>query len=209
MESHKTKILLADDHAVVRSGTRLIIDNEADMMVAGEASDGEQCLRLARSAHFDLALLDINMPRLNGIRTGQQLKQLQPTMRVLVLTGFNTESYLQAAQDNGLDGFLPKERSSLELLTTIRMLMMGQRIFLKSAEYNANRPDPRDRPTERERCIIRLVAEGYSNRDVATQLTLAERTVEYHLGNLYRKMLVSSRAEAVRKASEAGWLVEI
>ncbi len=209
MENRKTKILLADDHAVVRSGTRLIIDNEPDMVVAGEASDGEQALRLAQAMQFDLALLDINMPRLNGIRAGQQLKQIQPDIRVLVLTGFNNDSYLQASQSTGLDGYLVKERSSIELLSTIRMLMMGQQVFLKQAENSSQYSNLLTRPTQREKSIIRLISEGLSNREVSQQLGITERTVEYHLSNLYSKMLVSSRAEAVKKASDAGWLVEV
>jgi DNA-binding NarL/FixJ family response regulator len=209
MNEKKIKILLADDHAVVRGGTKLIIENEADMTVAGEASDGEQALRLARAMKFDLALLDVNMPNLNGIRTAQQLKQLQPDCRVLILTGFTNESYIQASQEHGVDGFLLKERSALELITTIRMLTMGHQVFPKASLSSYGLSSTLGRPTGRELEIIRLVAEGLSNKEIAQQLSITERTVEYHLGNLYGKMMVSSRAEAVKKAVDAGWLLDI
>ena len=209
MNEKKIKILLADDHAVVRGGTKLIIENETDMTVAGEASDGEQALRLARAMKFDLALLDVNMPNLNGIRTAQQLKQLQPDCRVLILTGFTNESYIQASQENGVDGFLLKERSALELITTIRMLTMGHQVFPKASLSGYGLASTLGRPTGRELEIIRLVAQGLSNKEIAQQLSITERTVEYHLGNLYGKMMVSSRAEAVKKAVDAGWLLDI
>lgn len=209
MSEKKIKILLADDHAVVRGGTKLIIENEADMTVAGEASDGEQALRLARAMQFDLALLDVNMPQLNGIRTAQQLKELQPNCRVLILTGFTNESYIQASQENGVDGFLLKERSALELITTIRMLTMGHQVFPKASLSSFGLSSTLARPTGREIEIIRLVAQGFSNKEIAQQLSITERTVEYHLGNLYSKMMVSSRAEAVKKAVDAGWLLDI
>jgi DNA-binding NarL/FixJ family response regulator len=202
----KIKVLLADDHAVVRGGTKLIIENEADMIVVGEAKDGEELLQQAQLIPYDVAIVDVNMPRLNGIKAAQQLKQLNPAARVLIMTGYNNESYVQICQDNAIDGFLLKERSPLELVTTIRMLAMGHQVFPKQDKSHSHNLT---RLTERERHIIRLVSEGSSNKEIAHQLNITERTVEYHLGNLYGKLEVSTRAEAVKKTIDMGLLVDL
>lgn len=200
----KFRIILADDHAVVRGGTKLIINNEPDMQVVGEAGDGEELLQMIAHLDFDIALVDINMPRLNGIKAGQQIKQIKPTAKVLMLTGYNNESYVQSSIDSGIDGFLLKDRSISELLTGIRMVGMGNQVFPKLTSWVGHNT----RPTERDLKIIKLVAEGLSNKEIARKLHITERTVEYHLGNLYNKLLVSSRVEAVKKANDLGWLLD-
>ncbi len=207
MSGEKIKVLLADDHSVVRGGTKLIINNEADMVVVGEASNGEELLKLAQtSGPCDVAIVDVNMPRLNGIQAAQKLKEIQPAIKVLIMTGYNNEGYVQASQESGVDGFLLKERSPLELITTIRMLAMGHQVFPRPEKSG---PNSYSKLTERELRIIYLVSEGMTNKEISNRLNITERTVEYHLSNLYGKLLVSSRTEAVKKVIDLGWLINL
>ena len=202
----RIRVLLADDHVVVRKGTRLIIESEPDMRVVGEVGDGDEMLRLVDQIGFDVALVDVSMPRMNGLSAAKLLKQRHPQCRVLILTGYTNPIYITSARENGIDGFMLKERSPLELLTAIRMLMLGHQIFppqrYGAAGQTANL-------TEREQEIIKLVAAGLSNKAIAAKLFITERTVEYHLSNLYGKLGAVSRAEAVKRASDLGLLLDI
>jgi DNA-binding NarL/FixJ family response regulator len=207
-DSERLKILLADDHPVVRRGTRLIIDNEEDMLVVGEAGDGEELLTLATHLDFDMALVDVNMPKMNGIRAVQQLKKLKPLVHILMLTGFLNVGYIQASQESAVDGYLLKECSPSELITAIRMVIAGHRLF----PQNDDRLTPLvagllSRPTGREMEILRQLSEGLSNKEIAQRLKVTERTVEFHLSNLYSKLGVSNRLEAIKKGEATGWLL--
>ncbi len=205
--NQKIKVLLADDHAIVRGGTRMIIDNEPDMVVVADASNGEELLRLARQIHFDIALIDVNMPDINGLQVARQLKESQPAARILILTGYNNPAYLQASQEIGVDGFMLKDCSPMQFVTSIRMLMMGHQVFPKINTDNI--PSNLVRPSRRELEIVRLAASGCGNKEIAQRLSITERTVEYHLSNLYSKLAVNGRAEAVKNLYERGWLADI
>lgn len=206
--NQKIKVLLAEDHAIVRGGTRMIIDNEPDMSVVADVANGEELLRVAQQINFDVALVDINMPGTNGLQVSRKLRELQPAARILILTGYNNPVYIQASQELGLDGFLLKDCSTLQLVTSIRMLMMGHQVFLKVAREGSLIPNL-IRPSRRELEIVRLVAGGLGNKAIAQRLSITERTVEYHLSNLYSKLSVNGRAEAVKKLYELGWLADI
>jgi two-component system, NarL family, response regulator LiaR len=206
--TQKIKILLADDHHVVRGGTRMIIDNEPDMSVVADVANGEELLRVARQLHFDIALVDVNMPGANGLQIARQLRELYPQARILILTGYNNPAYIQASQELELDGFLLKDCSPLQLITSIRMLMMGHQVFPKVGRESGLQPNL-TRPSRRELEIIKLAAGGCGNKEIAQKLCITERTVEYHLSNLYSKLAVGGRAEAVKKLYELGWLADI
>jgi DNA-binding NarL/FixJ family response regulator len=206
--NQKIKVLLAEDHAIVRGGTRMIIDNEPDMSVVADVANGEELLRVAQQINFDVALVDINMPGQNGLQVSRKLREIQPAARILILTGYNNPVYIQASQELGLDGFLLKDCSTLQLVTSIRMLMMGHQVFLKVAREGSLIPNL-IRPSRRELEIVRLVAGGFGNKAIAQRLSITERTVEYHLSNLYSKLSVNGRAEAVKKLYELGWLADI
>jgi DNA-binding NarL/FixJ family response regulator len=206
-DSEKQKILLADDHPVVRSGTRLIIDNEVDMLVVGEAGDGEELLALTSRLNFDMALIDVNMPKINGIRAAQQLKKLRPSVHIIMLSGFLNDGYIQASQESDVDGYLLKECSPSELITAIRMVIAGHRLFPQKEGKLDLVSSSLTRPTGRELEILRQLSEGLSNKEIAQRLRVTERTVEFHLSNLYSKLGVSSRIEAIKKGEATGWLL--
>jgi DNA-binding NarL/FixJ family response regulator len=204
----KAKILLADDHTLLRETIRLLIDNEPDMYVVGDVTNGEDLIGLATQIRFDLALVDINMPGINGLKAAKELKRLSPSVHILIWSGFDNPAYMQTSQEIGVDGFLFKDCSSQELITTIRLLLKGHQIFPRR-QTATNMLGSAHRPTNREVEVMRLVAEGLSNKEIAISLDLSKRTVEYHLNHLYSKLGVMKRGEAVRKIIELGWLIEV
>lgn len=213
----KIRILLADDHVVLREGTRELLEREEDMEVVAEAGDGEEAVRLAGRQRPDVAIMDISMPRLNGIEATRQIKAINPATAVLVLTAYDDDQYIFALLEAGAAGYLLKDVHAQELVRAVRAVHSGESVlhpavarkvinrFARPAEKREEEKEA-CQLTERELEILKLAAKGMSNREIAHALFLSIRTVQAHLTNIFNKMGVGSRTEAVIKGLREGWL---
>jgi len=207
-------VLLAEDHAVVREATAEVIDHQSDMHVVGQVGTGSAAVRLARQLRPDVVVMDIAMPRLNGLEATQRIAAEAPACRVLVLTAREEEQYVINLLKAGATGYLPKTVDLGELLNAIRAVARGDSVlppdvasvvvrYLAGEERIEEVSPPL---TERELEVLALVAGGFINRDIAQQLCISVRTVEAHLTHIYNKLGVCSRTEAVVRAMQQGWL---
>jgi DNA-binding NarL/FixJ family response regulator len=212
----KIRILIADDHAVVREGTRQILEHEADLEVVAEACDGEETVSLATKLKPDIAIVDIAMPKLDGIEATRQIKELCPTVAVLILTAYDDDQFVFSLLEAGAAGYLLKSIRGRELVDAIRAVYAGESVLHPSiARKVLNRFVPSDKTreeqlqqelSEREMEVLRLATRGFSNKDIADELSLSARTVQGHLGHIFNKLNVSSRTEAVVCALKKGWV---
>jgi DNA-binding NarL/FixJ family response regulator len=214
---NKIKVLIADDHALFREGTRSLIEQEKDMEVVGEASDGAEAVKLVKQLHPHVVLMDIAMPRVNGIEATRQIKSDYPSIAILILTAYENDQYIVALLEAGAAGYLLKNVSGADLVNAIRAVHAGEAVLHPTiAQKVFSRLGFNSRQTratveeaglsEREMEILKLAARGMSNQDIASQLYLSRRTVQAHMGNIFRKMDVGSRTEAVLQALHKGWL---
>lgn len=212
------RVLLADDHAVLRSGLRLLIERQPGVEVVGEAGDGNEALAKAKALQPDLVLLDINMPGLDGLAALPKLRLESPNTRVLMLTMHDDVSYLQEALRAGASGYVLKRAVDNELLMAIQAVMRGE-TYVHSAMTQKllqtmdgekspvkNEPDPWDALSERERDVLRLVALGYTNQEVAEELFLSVKTVETYRARGMEKLGLQTRAQLVKAALKRGLL---
>lgn len=211
---NKLRILLADDHMVVREGLKALIDEQPDMEVVGEAADGEAACRMVGETHPNLVIMDVAMPVLNGLEATERLKHDHPEVKVLVLSVHDDVSYLRRLLAAGASGYLLKQTLADALIQAIRMVAAGG-VYLEPvlAEYVVGRharglaaPPLGDELSEREIEVVQLIAQGYSNKDVATQLGLSVKTVETYRTRACEKLGLSTRAALVRYALVRGWL---
>ena len=214
----KIRILIADDHAVVREGTRRILEQEPDMEVVGEAGDGEETVNLATSLKPDVAIVDVSMPKMDGIEATRRIKAACPSINVLILSAYDDDQFIFSLLEAGAAGYLLKSIRSRELLDAIRAVYSGESVLHPSiARKVLNRfVSTSDRPTEskeplgvlsdREMEVLKLAAKGFSNQDIAEKLCLSIRTVQGHLGHIFNKLQVGSRTEAVVRALKEGWV---
>lgn len=212
-----TRILLADDHTLVRRGVRLILDGEPDMRVVAEAGDGAEAVRAAREHEIDLAVLDIAMPRLTGLQAARELAAQAPGMRILMLTMYDNEQYLFQALKAGASGYVLKSVADRDLVAACRAAVRGEpflypgavtaliRNFLDRASRGEETPDTL--VTAREEEILKLVAEGHSSKEIADMLVISVKTVQRHRANLLAKLGLRDRLALTRYAIRAG-LVE-
>jgi two-component system response regulator NreC len=209
------RILIVDDHGVLRAGLRSLLNAEPDLQVVGEAADGRTGLRLAAELSPDLVLMDISMPGMSGIQVTRQLKETLPGTRVLILTLHEDESLLREAIRAGASGYILKQAVEAELISAIRAVGRGDlyihpamtRALLKDVSpLLASEENPTEPLSPRELEVLRLVAQGHTNRQVAEKLHLSVRTVESHRANLMNKLGLSSPAQLVRYAIEHGLL---
>ncbi len=215
-QMNKIKVIIADDHVLFREGTRNLIEQERDMEVVGEANDGAEAVELVAKLRPHVALMDIAMPRVNGIEATRQIKTSQPSTAVLILTAYDNDQYIMALLEAGAAGYLLKNVSGKNLVNAIRAVHAGeavlhpaiaQKVFSRfGAGRELSEPAQLAELSEREMEILRLAAKGMSNQDIAGKLFLSRRTVQAHLGNIFRKMDVGSRTEAVLQALRKGWL---
>ena len=205
------RILIADDHAVVRSGLRALLQADAELEVVGEANDGTEVLRLAEDLHPDMVLLDITMPPEDGIKTARRLKEKQPELIVLFLTMHEDESLLHEALRAGAAGYVIKRAEESEIIQAIHVASRGDiyvhpamtRALLQQPITTEHRRGSRgDAPTRRELEVLRPLAKGNTNRQIAELLGLSIRTVENHRANLMGKLGLASRVELVNYAEE-------
>ncbi|MFA5309092.1 MAG: response regulator transcription factor [Dehalococcoidales bacterium] len=213
----KIKILIADDHAVVRDGTRQILEHEADMDVVAEAADGAEAIKLAGSSRPDVAIIDIAMPGIDGVEATRQIKKLYPAIAVLILSAYDDDQFVFSLLEAGAAGYLLKSVRGRELIEAVRQVHAGESVLHPSiARKVLNRfvPAP-GKPvgqkqaevlSDREIEVLRLATRGLSNQDIADELCLSLRTVQAHLGHIFNKLQVSSRTEAVVRALKEGWV---
>jgi NarL family two-component system response regulator LiaR len=212
----KIRVLLAEDHVIVREGTRELVQHEPDMEVVGEAGDGEEAIQLATKLRPDVVIIDIAMPKLNGIEATKQIKELYPATAVLVLTAYDDDQYIFALLEAGAAGYLLKNVRGRELIDAIRAVYAGESVLHPAITRKviesflpAGKPAERriaEPLSEREMEVIKLAGRGMSNKDIAEELSLSVRTVQAHLGNIFNKLGVGSRTEAVLYALKKGWV---
>jgi DNA-binding NarL/FixJ family response regulator len=213
--STETRVLLADDHAVVRRGLRLVLDAEPDLQVVAEAGDGAEAVERALENDVDLAILDVSMPRLTGIQAARQLSRRRPELRLLMLSMHDNEQYFFEALKAGASGYVLKSAADRDLVEACRATMRGES-FLYPAAVTAlirNHLEQHSTPargevlTPRELEIVKLIAEAHSSKDIARMLVISIKTVERHRANILEKLGMSDRVELTRYAIRRG-LVE-
>jgi DNA-binding NarL/FixJ family response regulator len=213
----KTRILLADDHTVVRQGLRFILDSEPDLEVVAEASNGNEAVARALRDDIDLAILDIAMPTMTGLQAARELTKRRPELKMLILSMHDDEGYLYEALKAGTSGYVLKSVADRDLVAAVRAAMRGEPFLYAGAEralvrdyVQAARDGetlPEDPLTPREQQIVKLIAESNTNRQIAELLTISEKTVETHRANILEKLGMRDRVELTRYAIRRG-LVE-
>lgn len=209
------RIMIADDHGLLRAGLRALLSREPNLSVVGEAASGDQALEIACSLRPDILLLGTNMPGMNSLQIIRRLQDQSPQMRVLILTTREDGELLPESLTAGAVGCIVKQATTSELLDAIRIIRQGQiyvhptmmrALFKTSVPGLAKMNEPAEPLTPRERETLRYIAQGYTNRQIADQWTLSIRTVESHRANLISKLNLHGRAELVRYAMEHGYL---
>jgi NarL family two-component system response regulator LiaR len=213
----KIKVLIADDHAFVREGTRRILNQEEDMEVVAEANDGEEAVRLATHHKPNVAIIDISMPKMDGIEATKQIKSLCPEIVVLILSAYDDDQFVFSLLEAGAAGYLLKSVHGQELVDAVRAVYGGESVLHPSIAKKvlskfARTPgkileeQPDELLSKREIEVLKLVTKGLSNKEIADDLCLSIRTVQGHVGNIFNKLKVSSRTEAVVHALKKGWV---
>jgi DNA-binding NarL/FixJ family response regulator len=207
------RVLIVDDHAVVRSGIRLLLDQETDIEPVGEAGSGREAIFEARSLKPDVILMDVVMPDGNGLEVIPALLREQPEMKILVLSMQDDPRYVREAFDAGAKGYVLKEAADVEVVAAVREVARGGRYVhpalgarLIAADVAAARKVEEDPLSDREREVLRLLALGHTNQEIAQQLFISVRTAETHRAHIMQKLRLSSRAELVRYAIAQGLL---
>lgn len=211
------RVLLADDHVLVRQGIRQFLEDEDDIEVVAEANDGAEAIRLIEQHQPDVAVLDIRMPEVTGVEATRRIKVQFPQVRVLILTAYDDDPYVFALLQAGADGYVLKTSSADELVHAVRTVHGGQPalspevaskvIQQMTKRAPAGATDQVESLTERELDVLRLAARGKTNRAIGSDLGISHRTVQGHLASIYGKLGVSSRTEAVTEALKRGWIV--
>jgi len=213
------RVLLADDHAVVRKGIREFLEEDGEVVVVAEAASGAEAVRLTGEHRPAVAVLDVQMPGLNGIEATRQIKAAFPGTRVLILTAYDEDPYVFALLHAGADGYILKNAEPDELARAVKMVASGGKVLAPdiAAKVVARTLERGGKPaaaaaqieplTDRERDVLRLASQGLTNKAIAAALSLSDRTVQGHLASIYGKLAVASRTEAVTKALKLGWLV--
>jgi DNA-binding NarL/FixJ family response regulator len=210
----KTRILLVDDHAVVRRGLRMVLEAQPDLEVVGEAGDGAEALQLGLREDVDLAIIDIAMPRMTGLHAARELHRRRPRLRILMLSMHENERYLYEALKAGAAGYVVKTVADRDLIEAVRAAMRGEKFiypgamtpliedFLRRAHQDL--PVRADPLTPREQEVVKLVAEGHTNKQIAETLVISEKTVERHRANILEKLGMRDRVELTRYAIRHG-----
>jgi DNA-binding NarL/FixJ family response regulator len=206
-ERRAIRILLADDHAVVRRGLRLVLESEPDLCVVAEVGDGAEAVRRAVRDDVDLAVLDISMPGMTGIQAAHELSRLRPRLRTLILSMHSGEQYVLEALRAGASGYVLKSVADHDLIRACRSAMRGEAFVYPAAErplHDALTDESGATLTDRESQILALIADGHTSREIAEMLVISPRTVERHRENLRHKLGLRNRVDLTRYAIRAG-----
>lgn len=216
--TEEISVVLADDHALVRQGLRRFLEEAGDIHVLAEAANGQELLRLLEHCRPDVVVLDIHMPVMSGFEVVQHLRAMEPHLRILVLTADENEPQVLGLLQQGVDGYVLKTAHVSELIRAVREVHAGNVVLspqvaakvvrrtVRPAASSKAGSEPVERPTERELAVLRLAARGMTNREIGQALSISHRTVQGHLANLYGKLGVRTRTEAVTEALRLGWL---
>jgi DNA-binding NarL/FixJ family response regulator len=212
----KIKVLLADDHGFVRESMRRLLEKQPDLKVVGEAADGSQLIELAGKLNPDVIVTDVAMPDVNGIEATKRIKELHPSIAILILTAYDFDQYVFALLEAGASGYLLKDICSQELLDGIYEVHKGHSVLhpaiarkITQRFWQNNKSQTTqslESLTDREMDVLNLIAQGKSNKEIADGLSLSIRTIESHVGHIFSKLGVSSRTEAVILALKKGWV---
>jgi DNA-binding NarL/FixJ family response regulator len=215
MDTGKKRIVIAEDHTILREGLKALLSLNTELVVVGEAQDGREAVRIASELKPDLMLMDLSMPRMNGIEAIKEIKKQHPEIKIIVLTVYKTEEYVLASLQAGADGYILKEANHAEFLLAIKNVLMGKHYlspeisgkviegYLKGQQDHAPLT-VWDTLTSREREILKLVGEGYKNREIADELCISLKTVEKHRENLMKKLDLHTASALTSYAIEKG-----
>jgi len=214
------RILLADDHPIVREGLRALLETQSDFEVIAECANGEEALRLSATLRPDMLLLDLEMPVLDGVETIRRLRQLSHVPRVIVFTAFDNDERIIHAIQNGANGYLLKEAPRDEIFKAIRVTMEGgsllqpviasklmRHVELQRGSSQSTPHMPIEELTERELEVLRLLAQGMPNKEIAAHLVISERTAKFHVSSIMGKLGATNRTEAVALAAQRGLII--
>src|SRR5919202_7039390 len=216
--SSAIRVLITDDHAIVRDGLRLILETTEEIVVIGEAANGKEALERVDEMHPDVVLMDLRMPEMDGLEAIQRLQAEHPGVAIIILTTYNEDELMLRGLQTGAQGYLLKDMERETLIATIEAAARGEtllkpeilrRVLAYQRRAAESRPSPAGdemRLTERELEVLRAVATGERTKEIARRLAISERTVKAHLTSVYTKLGVDSRAAAVAVAAQAGWL---
>jgi len=210
----KIRVIIADNHPAFREGLCRLLSDEKEIEVVGQAGDGEEVVNLARELKPDVAIVDVAMPKMSGIEATKRIKESSPETAVLIVSAFNYQTYILASLRAGAAGYLTKDTPIRELVTAVRLAHAGDGIIDRSAANNIIRHLISDKNGKkgnldlypREIEVLKLTARGMRNKEIARELNISERTVQAHLSNIFSKLEVDSRTEAVLQALKEGWL---
>ncbi|HKX82647.1 MAG TPA: response regulator transcription factor [Pyrinomonadaceae bacterium] len=210
------RILIAENHKTVRTGIKLLVDSQPDMTVVGEADDGAAAMEMVDDLRPDIVIMDITMPNVNGLQATTAIKKADPSVKVLALTRHSHDGYLRELIKAGVNGYVLKQSAPNDLIDAIRTVSSGKTYLDPTLMdtvmegFTGHREVPREEPTsdltERETEVLRLIALGYSNKEIAATLEISVKTVETHKANAMRRLGIGSRIEIVRYAMLHGWL---
>lgn len=211
----KIRILLADDHVILRQGTRQLLEHESDMDVVGEASDGAEAVELVSKLKPDIVIIDVAMPGMNGIEATKKIKENLPGTKILVLTGYDYDEYIFSLLEIGAAGYLLKDVSGDELVGAVRAVYNGEPVLHPTVmrklmdRCKTVSPQPKETQSdvlsEREMEVLKLAVSGKSNKDIAESLNISLRTVQAHMRSIFNKIGVGSRSEAIVCGLKKGW----
>lgn len=198
------RVLVVDDHALLRTGVANIINQEPDLRVIAEAGNGVEAIQAFDRHRPDVTLLDLRMPVMEGVEAVRRIRELDPRARVIVLTTYDTDDEIASALKAGAKAYVLKDISADQLVSCIRKVLAGQTYLAPAAAAKLAEGVTRVQLTPREMATLRLMADGKSNKEIARELSISERTVKTHLGHLFEKLGVTSRTEAVKVATRRG-----
>ncbi len=207
------KVILADDHAVVRSGIKQFLESSGDIKVIDEAEDGQYALLLVQKHNPDVVVLDIQMPEKTGIEVTRELRRLESTVGILILTAYDDDPYINAVLQAGANGFVLKTASPEEIIKGVKDVYAGKSVLDPMIAHRVLRNLTKGQDdylyehlTDREHEVLALVAKGFTNKAIGVQLSISDRTVQGHLAHIFSKLQAGSRTEAVMKAVSLGWI---
>ena len=211
----KIRLLIADDHPTFREGLSRLLEDEEDLECVAKSADGMEAVKLAEKLRPDVAIIDVSMPNLNGIEAAKQIRAACPATAILMVSAFDYQSYILASLQAGATGYMSKDTPLADLVRAIRLVHKGESVLgLKATDKivrhlagaSGNNKTKLEQLNPREVEILKLTAKGMSNKEIAGELIISERTVQTHLVNIFRKLGVSSRTQAVLSGLREGWI---